>query len=103
MSRLAQLEKLHASDPADADIAYMIAQELAKERRYDEAVAWYDRCLALDPAYHYAHYHKARALEEAERVDEAVSTLRAGLAAARSAGDAKASNELGAYLDQLEP
>jgi len=103
MSRLAQLEKLHAAEPGDADVLYMLAQEHAKERRWNEAVAWYDRCLAADPAYHYAYFHKARALESAERLDEALATLRVGLARARSAGDAKAAGELASYLDQLEP
>lgn len=103
MSRLAQLEKLHAADPADADVLYMLAQEHAKEGRWDEAVAWYDRCIEADPAYHYAYFHKARALESADRIDDAMESLRAGLARARSAGDAKATSELASYLDQLEP
>lgn len=103
MSRIAQLEKLHAADPGDADVMYMMAQEHAKEARWDEAVSWYDRCLGADPAYLYAYFHKARALESGERIDEALATLRAGLAKARGAGDAKATNEIASYLDQLEP
>ncbi len=101
MSRLEQLHKLLAADPQDADVAYMIAQEHAKAGEHMAAVEWYDRCLALSPHYHYAYFHKARALEEADDIPAAVATLRSGLAMARSAGDAKATSEIGGYLDQL--
>lgn len=102
MSRLAQLEKLLAADPSDADVPYMIAQEHGASGRHDEAVAWYDRCLALDAGYLYAYYHKAKSLEAMGEGAAARALLRAGLARARSAGDGKAANELAAYLDELE-
>lgn len=102
MSRLAQLTKLHAADPTDADVAYMIAQEHAKTGEYAVAVEWYDRCLGLNPHYHYAYFHKAKALEAAENVSLAVATLREGLRQSRAAGDAKATNEITGYLDELD-
>lgn len=96
-----QLQKLHAADPSDADVLYMLAQEHAKAGRYDEAVAWYDRCLEADASYHYAFYHKARAQQSAGDDAGAIATLKAGFARARSAGDAKATSEIGAFLDEL--
>jgi len=101
MSRLAQLEKLHSADPADADVVYMIAQEHAKAGTATEAVAWYHRCLALDPHYHYAYFHKAKVLESAGDIPGAIGTLKDGLARARMKSDAKAINEIGGYLDML--
>ena len=101
MSRMEQLQKLHAADPSDADVLYMLAQEHAKAGRYADAVAWYDRCIEVDGQYHYAYYHKARAQQSAGDDAGAIATLTTGLARARSAGDAKATNEIGAFLDEL--
>ncbi|MEM1166591.1 MAG: hypothetical protein AAGI30_09920 [Planctomycetota bacterium] len=101
MSRLDQLTTLHAADPADADVPYMIAQEHAKAGDLDAAVEWYDRCLAIDAEYHYAYFHKARALESAEKQAEARETLTVGLGRARAAGNAKATNEIAEYLAHL--
>jgi tetratricopeptide (TPR) repeat protein len=102
MSRLAQLLKLHEADPRDADVLYMLAQEHAKAGDTAAAVQWYDRCIALDPHYHYAYFHKARALESAGDVPAALQSLRLGLAQARAASASKAMNELAGYIDQLE-
>lgn len=101
MNRLAQLERLHAADPTDADVMYMLAQEHASAGRTSDAIAWYDRCLTADAGYAYAHFHKAKALEAAGRAREIGPTLEAGLAAARRAGDAQAIREIGAWLHSL--
>jgi tetratricopeptide (TPR) repeat protein len=79
-----------------------IAQEHARAGRHAEALGWYDRALASDPAYCYAYFHKARSLEELDRADEACATLRTGIDAARRAGDSHALGEMRGYLDQLE-
>lgn len=99
--RLAQLLKLHAAEPADPFCLYGIAQEHARAGRHEEALGWYDRALAADPAYCYAYFHKARSLEELERIDDACAVLRAGAEAARLAGDGHALSEIRGYLDQL--
>lgn len=102
MSRLAQLEKLRAVDPNDADVAYMIAQEHAKLGDVPAAVHWYDACLALSPSYHYAYFHKAKALESAGETDRAREALTAGLARAKTDGNAQAINEISAYLFEIQ-
>lgn len=102
MSRLAQLEKLHAADESDADVMYMLAHEHAKSGRYAEAVEWYDRCLARDADYVYAYYHKARAQHSAGEIAPALETARAGLGRSRQIAHAKAQNELAALIDELE-
>ena len=101
MSRLAQLEKLFAAEPTDTFVLYSLGQEHAKAKNFATAVEWYDKCLAVDGAYCYAYYHKARALEAAGNIEAAVKTLREGLSAARAAHDQKAVSEIGGYLDQL--
>ncbi|MBL0927179.1 MAG: tetratricopeptide repeat protein [Phycisphaerales bacterium] len=101
MSRLQQLEKLLSADPSDADVPYMIAHEHLKAGDHGEATRWFDRCLAIDPHYHYAYFHKAKALEAAGDVPAAAAALRLGVERARAARDAKALNELSGYLDEI--
>jgi len=103
MPSIPDLERLLASDPNDAFLLYGVAQEHAKAGNHAAAIEWYDRCLAADPAYCYAYYHKARSQDSAGRPDQAIATLKAGAAAARRAGDAHAASEIAAYLDQLSP
>ena len=103
-SRLDKLTALLAADPGDPFVLYGLAQEHAKvgtAEHHAQAVGFYDRCLGADAAYLYAYYHKAMSLIALERTDDGAATLRAGLVAARSAGDQKAIGELGSLLDQI--
>lgn len=102
MPSIADLERLLAVDPEDAFVIYGIAQEHAKAGDFARAVEFYDRCLAVDPAYVYAYFHKARALEALGRPQDAAATLRAGIDMARATDDGHAMTELSAYLDELE-
>ncbi len=101
MPSIERLEKMLALDPSDTFVLYALAQEHAKAGDHSLAVEFYDRCLAVDQAYCYAYYHKAKSLEELERGGDAVATLRAGLEAAKGAGDGKAMGEIAGYLDAL--
>lgn len=92
--RLEQLTKLHAGDPSDADLPYMIALEHAKQGDTDEAVAWLDKALAINPHYHYAYFQKAKALDQDGETDDALAVLDEGIAKATQASDAKALGEL---------
>lgn len=106
MPSIAQLETLLAADPADAFVLYALAQEhakLATAEGHGRAIGFYDRCLAVDPAYHYAYFHKAKSQEAVGDQAGAIDTLRRGLAAAKKSGDAQATSELAGYLDELEP
>jgi tetratricopeptide (TPR) repeat protein len=100
-ARLAQLERMVAADPGDVFCLYALAQEWAKRGVTEQALAWYDRCLAADPDHCYAYFHKARVLEDAGRVDEAIAALTTGLGRARAVGDGHAASEIAGYLDQL--
>lgn len=103
MPPLDRLERLLAAEPNDPFVLYAIAQEHARLGHWDRAVEFYDRCLAADPAYVYAYYHKARALDAGGNRSGAVAALRAGLDAAKRAGDAKAAGEIASLLDELGP
>ena len=99
-ARLEQLQKLHAADPADADVCYMIAQEFGKGSEHASAIEWYDKCLAVDAAYCYAYFFKAMALTELNRKPEAIDVLNTGVAKANEVGNEKAISELTALLEQ---
>jgi tetratricopeptide (TPR) repeat protein len=99
--RLAQLMRMADAEPGDPFFPYGIAQEHARAGRHAEAIAWYDRTVAVDANYCYAYFHKARSLEELGRIDDACSALRTGIERARAAGDRHALSELSGYLDQL--
>lgn len=92
--RLEQLQKLLAADPSDADVPYMIALEHAKLDDPAAAVDWLDKTIALDPAYHYAYFQKAKMLSELGEDDDALAAVDAGIARANADGNAKATGEL---------
>lgn len=103
-SRLAKLEKLLALDPNDPFVLYGIAQEHAKDTSrapgagHERAIEFYDRCLAADPNYCYAYYHKAVSLQALSRRADSKAAAKAGLAVAKAANDAKAVSELSSLL-----
>jgi len=99
--RLDQLRKLHAADPGDADVAYMIAQELGKAGEHTQAIEWYDKCLDADGAYCYAYFFKAIALNALDRKPDAIATLNAGLVHAHQSKHPKTISELTGLLEQL--
>ena len=93
------------ADPGDAFLLYALAQELAKASDFSGAVELYDRCLAADPNYLYAYFHKAMALRDRDAPGDlalAAVTLRTGVDRARAAKDTKALSELSGLLDQIE-
>lgn len=92
--RLEKLTQLHAADPSDADLPYMIALEHSKAGDTAETIAWLDKALAINPHYHYAYFQKAKALDDDGETDDALAVLDEGIAKATEAGDAKALGEL---------
>ncbi|MCC6285937.1 MAG: tetratricopeptide repeat protein [Phycisphaerales bacterium] len=100
MPTLDQLRKLLAAEPGDSFLLYGMAQELARLNRGSESLAYFDKCLAADPEYLYAYYHKARVLAELGQTEAARSTLTQGLA--RAAADLRAASEMRSLLDSLE-
>ena len=102
MPSIASLEKLLSKEPNDPFLLYGMAQEHAKLGQYAKAVEFYDRCLAADPKYCYAYYHKAVALEGAGEIPAALAAIAAGLTAAAKAGDAHCAAELRALKNSME-
>lgn len=101
MPSIEQLEKLLVADPGDAFVLYGLAMEHAKIAQIDRALDYFERCIAADPSYCYAYFHKARVQAEAGRAGDAIETLNRGINAARAAGDSHAMAEIRELLDQL--
>lgn len=101
MSRLEKLTKLLAADPGDAFVLYALAQEHASAGDGPKAVEFFDRCIAADPKHAYAHYHKAKVLDDLGDRAGALAAIARGLEAAKAGGDSKATNELSSLLDEL--
>lgn len=101
--RIEKLLRLLRAEPGDAFCLYALAQEYAKAGEHDRALEFFDRVLAVAPGHAYAHFHKARTLEAAGRVEEARAVLRAALASIPPDADPKAARELREYLDAISP
>jgi len=99
-SRIDQLRKLHALDPTDADVSYMIAQELGKSNEHAQAIGWYEKCIEADAAYCYAYFFKAMAQHALDQTPDAIKTIQVGLIEANKIGHPKTISELTSLLEQ---
>ena len=70
MDRIATLEKMLAAEPEDTFVLYSLGQEHAKAGRHEEAIGFYEKCLAANHGEHYAYFHMARSLEASRRQPE---------------------------------
>ncbi|MAE67199.1 MAG: hypothetical protein CMJ18_23305 [Phycisphaeraceae bacterium] len=102
MSRIEQLTAMHEADPSDPFLSYGIAMEHGKAEAFEQAIEWLDRTLAIDEAYCYAYYQKARMLGELGEDARARGILAKGMAAARAAGDEHAESEMSELLATLD-
>lgn len=93
-TRLAQLMQFHKADPADTFATYGIAMEYAKTDQLQQAIAWMDKTLVIDPDHAYACYQKARFANQLGDQALVKQSIDAGLAAAERKRDAKAQAEL---------
>lgn len=99
--RLSKLLSMLEADPGDAFCLYGIAQEHAGNGEHETALEWYAKAAVAAPDDGYVHFHRARSLEDLGRVDEAITAVRDGLAAAGRSGDAHAQSELNGLLESL--
>lgn len=99
--RLAKLNALLAADPHDTFLLYGVAQEHAKAGDHARAIDSFDKVIAIDPAYCYAYYHKARSQQALGELAAARQTVLVGVQAAHRAGDGKALSELSGLQIEL--
>lgn len=101
MSRLEQLERMLVTEPNDSFLNFAFAMELAKAGRTADALARFDRVIALDAHYTAAHFQKGRTLLNGGEVEAAKAALREGIARAQECGNGHAAAEMGELLSSL--
>jgi len=101
-SRIDILNKSLEENPRDAFTRYLVALELNKLQRFDEAITQFETLLREHPQYVPTYYQFAQLYENTERAEEAIRIYKLGLVAARNAGDAHTASEIQAALDMLE-
>lgn len=102
MSRREKLSKMLETEPRDVFLNYALAMELLKDGPAEQAVAQFDRVIALDENYVAAYLQKAQALMRVQRIDEAKASLKSGIVAAKAVGDRHAEEELAGILGSLD-
>ena len=102
MDRLAALLDFHRDDPEDPFTRFALAQEYLKRGDADRALAFFEGLVRDHPDYVGTYYHLGKLHRALGRRDAAAAVYRAGLDAARRAGDAHARAELSAALAEAE-
>ncbi len=101
-SRLEILLKSLEGKPRDAFTRYLVALELSKLNRHEEAIAQFETLVHEQPNYVPTYYQFAQLYENLDRVDDAIRIYKLGLDAARNAGDLHTASEIQAALDVLD-
>jgi tetratricopeptide (TPR) repeat protein len=99
--RLTQILKMLEKQPNDAFLLYGAGMEHKKAANFADAVTFFDRCIAADPAYCYAYFQKGESLQQAGDTAGARAAYQAGIVAAKKAGDEKALGELSSALSMV--
>jgi tetratricopeptide (TPR) repeat protein len=101
-SRLNVLLKSLEGNPHDAFTRYLVALELSKLNRHQEAIAQFETVVKEHPNYVPTYYQYAQLHENLGRTEEAIRIYKLGIVAARNAHDAHTASEIQAALDVLE-
>jgi uncharacterized protein HemY len=100
-TRLERLRRLAAAQPDDPFVHYGVGLECVQQGAWDEAIAAFDRAIALDPDHHPALGQKGQTLIRMGCPDEAAACLEEAIAAAQRANEPHAADELRKLLDTL--
>ncbi|HEY1375231.1 MAG TPA: tetratricopeptide repeat protein [Gemmataceae bacterium] len=100
--RLRQLHEFLAETPDDPELRYAVAMELLGLGADDDAVRAFRDLVTAKPGYVASYLMLGQTLIRLDREGEARDVLRAGVAAAKGAGNAHAEGEIQALLDSLE-
>ena len=101
MDKIAMLTEILAQNPGDAFARYGLAMAYSAEGKQEQALREYATTIEKSPDYVPAYQMSAQELIKAQRFDEARERLKAGLAACERTGNAHATSEMSAMLDDL--
>jgi len=100
--RLRQLQEFLADSPDDPELRYAVAMELIGLGADDDAVRSFRGLIADRPGYVPSYLMLGQTLIRLDREAEAKDVLRAGVAAAGTAGNVHAQGEIQTLLDSLD-
>jgi predicted Zn-dependent protease len=101
MDKIAALNEILATDPANAFARYGLAMEHATQGNTDLALNEFAALIQHNPDYVPAYQMSAQTLSKIGRIDEAITRLKEGLAVSQRTGNAHAANEMQTLLDDL--
>lgn len=101
MDKIAMLSTILEQNPTDAFARYGLGMAYLSENQPDAAITEFATTTAHNPDYVPAYQMSAQTLIKLDRKDEALTRLHDGLAAAARTGNAHATSELQAMLDDL--
>lgn len=101
MSRLDQIKEMLTKEPDDVFLNFSLAMEYRAAGEADQAVELFDRVLTLDPNYLGAYMRKGETLIQAQRFDEARTSLERGVAAAKECGDEHMAENIAEMIEML--
>jgi hypothetical protein len=102
MSRREKIEAMLVDDPGDTFLRYSLAMELDKEGDHDASLTRFADLTRDDLPYVPAFFMAGQQLVRLQRLDEARTILRDGIAAAQIQGDLHAAGEMSEFLASLE-
>lgn len=100
--RQEQLQSILVQDPRNTFARYALAMEFISSGETDSALREFRAVLDVDPNYANAFFMGAQALQQADRIPEAVQWLHDGIGCAQRSGNRHAENEMQALLEELE-
>ena len=103
MDRVARIQEFLKANPEDSFLRHALALEYIKAGNDAGAREIFENILEKDPGYVGSYYHLGKLLERNGETVAAIQWYEKGMAAAKSAGDNHAYNELrGVYDDLVE-
>jgi Flp pilus assembly protein TadD len=101
MPTVEELRKFVEMSPGDPFPHYGLAMQLRSEGRLDDAIAAFAELVARFPAYVPGHQQLGISLQNAGRTDDARAAYRAGVDAAKKAGNLHAAEEMEGAIEAL--
>jgi Tfp pilus assembly protein PilF len=101
MDRISKIKEFLIAQPNDNFLRHALALEYMKTGLDLEAKNLFEAILLASPDYIGSYYHLAKLLEKLEMTDQAIHWYEQGMAAAKTAKDQHAYNELQAAYEDL--
>ena len=102
MDPVQRFEQLLAAGKDGALLRFSLGMQYLNAKDAARAEEHLRKAVALDAAYSAAWKLLGKALEEQQRVPEAIDAYRHGIDAAEKRGDKQAAKEMGVFLRRLE-